>query len=319
MKLEPLALMMLLSLCLGFLLTRYISGKRNRQLTAKRLLAWADHRTTQLELVRLPEKDGENILALPERFKRMEFHRQVERWLSLIGQPGHAHTFWLIELAISVAPLLLTLILPIDFLVALLSGAFLAVIPAVLLYFKASQVRRKFIEQLPNAIDLMASVLRSGHSVPQSVKTVGEEVPEPCGSEFKEVLQRMNVGQPLAQALSYTAVKFHSYEVDLIRRAIAIHAEVGGSLADLIDKTNQTLKGRLKLASQVKTLTAQSRLSAIIVGILPIVLALALNAMRAGYLDPLVETKLGRTLLMVAIILEVVGVIVMKRLSTVRV
>ncbi|PWT96728.1 MAG: hypothetical protein C5B53_09065 [Candidatus Melainabacteria bacterium] len=319
MKLEALTLMALISLCLGYLLTRYISSKRNRRLTAKRLLAWADHANAQVELVRLPKTDTAGMLAIPERFKRMAFHQEVERWLSLIGLPGRSPSFWLIEMLLLAAPLALTLLWPIDFFLALLAGAVLAALLAGVLFFKASQVRRKFVEQLPNAIDLMASVLRSGHSVPQAVKTVGEEVPEPCGGEFKEVLQRMNVGQPLAQALCYTAVKFHSYEVDLIRRAIAIHAEVGGSLADLIDKTNQTLKGRLKLASQVKTLTAQSRLSALIVGILPIVLALTLNTIRVGYLNPLIETNLGRTLLMVAIFLEVVGVIVMKKLSTVRV
>jgi tight adherence protein B len=319
MKVEALVLMALISGCLGYILTRYISARRNRRLTAKRLLAFADHRLAQVELVRLPGKDNAGILALPERFTLMPLNQEVERWLSLVGMPGRSQSFWLMEILILAGPLALALLLPIDFFVALLIGVILASLPAVALYLKASQARRKFVQQLPNAIDLMASVLRSGHSVPQAVKTVSEEVPEPCGGEFREVLQRMNVGQPLSHALCYTALKFQSYEVDLIRRAIAIHAEVGGSLADLIDKTNQTLKGRLKLADQVKTLTAQSRLSALIVGILPIVLALALNTMRAGYLNPLIETQLGRTLLMVAIFLEILGVIIMKRLSTVRV
>ena len=81
MKVEALVLMALISGCLGYILTRYISARRNRRLTAKRLLAFADHRLAQVELVRLPGKDNAGILALPERFTLMPLNQEVERWL----------------------------------------------------------------------------------------------------------------------------------------------------------------------------------------------------------------------------------------------
>jgi len=279
-------------------------------------LAWADNQQRQVDLVRLPDKE---VSGLPDQLKRLAPLQGVERWLLLVGLPERTRLFWLIVGFLLFMPLVLSLIWPVNFYFALITGAILALVLPLVLYLKANRIRMRFVEQLPNAIDLMASVLRSGHSVPQAVKTVSDELPEPCGAEFKEVLQRMNVGQPLAQALSYSAVKFRSYELDLIRRAIAIQAEIGGSLADLIDKTNQTLKGRLKLASHVKTLTAQSRLSALIVGILPLALAVVLDFINPGYLNPLIKTEFGKTLLTVAIALEVVGVIIMKRLSGVKV
>jgi tight adherence protein B len=195
----------------------------------------------------------------------------------------------------------------------------LSAIPILVLLVKKAGRRKKFIEQLPDAIDLMISVLRSGHSIPQGVKAVGQEVPAPCGPEFMEVLQRMNLGLQLPDALSYSCSKFSCHELDLLRRAFAIQSEVGGSLAELLEKTNTTLRQRLKLVKQVAVLTAQSRLTMVVVGALPIVMAIALNAMNPRYLLPLMESELGKTLIAAAVALEIVGLVIMKKLATVKV
>jgi tight adherence protein B len=116
-----------------------------------------------------------------------------------------------------------------------------------------------------------------------------------------------------------SAKRFQSYELDLMRKAVAIQNEVGGSLAELLDKTNHTLRERLKQAKQLKVITAQSRLSAGIVGLLPIVLAIGLNIMSPGYLNMLVEDPMGRLLLCASIFLELLGVYVMKKMSTMKI
>lgn len=185
--------------------------------------------------------------------------------------------------------------------------------------FKRAKLKRQFTEQLPDAIDMMISVLRSGHSVPQAVRIVGAEMANPCGAEFSEVLQRMNLGQPLAEALAYSVDKFDSYELDLIRRAVAIQAEVGGSLAELLGRTNQSLRQRIKLVRHVRVLTAQSRLTAIIVGVMPFILAVALEFLNPGYLRPLFETEQGKLFIFVAIILQFTGLMLMRKLSTVKI
>ena len=136
---------------------------------------------------------------------------------------------------------------------------------------------------------------------------------------MEEVVHRMNLGQPLAQALTYSAERYKSYELDLVRRAVAIQSEVGGSLAELLDKTNQTLRRRLKLVRQVRVLTAQARLTALIVGLLPFALAAALQYVSPGYLDPLFDTSIGEALLAAVLILQALGIGVMAKLSTVKV
>jgi tight adherence protein B len=216
-------------------------------------------------------------------------------------------------------PLAAAATLELNLLAGFFCGILLSAIPILVLLVKKAGRRKKFIEQLPDAIDLMISVLRSGHSIPQGVKAVGQEVPAPCGPEFMEVLQRMNLGLQLPDALSYSCSKFSCHELDLLRRAFAIQSEVGGSLAELLEKTNTTLRQRLKLVKQVAVLTAQSRLTMVVVGALPIVMAIALNAMNPRYLLPLMESELGKTLIAAAVALEIVGLVIMKKLATVKV
>lgn len=263
--------------------------------------------------------------------KRLEKYFSVERTLQktvfakidlLIEQSGSSTTKQNLGLMIAclfLLPVVVTSALAFDPLFGMLAGTVLASFPICILFWKRSQLRKKFVTQLPDAIDLMVSVLRSGHSIPQAVKTVGEELPEPLGKEFLEVQHRMNLGQPLSQALVYSCEKFASFELDLIRRAATIQSETGGSLAELLDKTNGTLRQRLKLVRQVTVLTAQSRMTGTIVSLLPFVMAVCLHYLSPGYLNPLLQTDFGKALLMGSLLLMVVGAFIMRRMSTVKV
>lgn len=202
---------------------------------------------------------------------------------------------------------------------AVIAALLLATVPFIVLIVQAQQTRTKLEMQLPNALDLMVSVLRSGHSVPQSIKAVANEMPMPCGREFGEILHRINLGQTLPDALSYSILRYKSFELDLLRRAFFIHADVGGSLAELLDKTNTTLRGRIKLKRHVQILTAPSKLTAIIVSLLPFVVAGGCFALAPDYLSPLLNTKIGNAFIVLGVVLQLVGMMFMRRLSTFKV
>jgi len=225
----------------------------------------------------------------------------------------------LISLGCALVPALCAYIGGLPELVCLAFALLFLTVPFICLIVIARTRRGQFIDQLPDAIDLMVSVLRSGHSVAQAVRSVGKESAQPLGQEFAHVLQRINLGQPFSEALNNTVIKYSSDELDLIRRAITIQAEVGGSLAELLDKTNLTLRQRLKLKRQVRVLTSQSRLTGIIVGLLPLVLAAALEFLSPGYLEPLVTSDLGRMLLALAVVLEIAGVVLINKMAEVKV
>jgi tight adherence protein B len=219
--------------------------------------------------------------------------------------------------ALSVVTVLVLLGVPL--MICMLVSAPISVVPFVVVVAVASNRRSKFIEQLPDALDLMISVLRSGLSVPQSIKAVAEEIPSPCGAEFAQVLHRMNLGQSLTDALVATSERYRLFELDLVRRAAAIQSEVGGSLADLFDKTNSTLRQRLRLKRQVRVLTAQSRLSGWIIAILPFVVMIGFQFLNPGYLTPLFTTNVGKVFLTLAIVLQVIGIGIITKMSRLEV
>ncbi|MDZ4836482.1 MAG: type II secretion system F family protein [Candidatus Melainabacteria bacterium] len=244
---------------------------------------------------------------------------RIELLINQSGVDMTVSTFVATATLLLIAPLILGLLFDWHMLACLVAGLVLAIAPVFLLLAKRSARRTKFVNQLPDAIDLMISILRSGHSIPQAVKTVGDESPSPCGDEFKEVIQRMNLGQPLAKALFYSCEKYQSVELDLLRRAVSIQSEVGGSLAELLDKTNSTLRQRLKLVRHVGVLTTQSKMTAVVVGLLPVFMAIGLQFLSPNYLTPLLDTQLGNILLLVAVVLQIFGIVLMRKMATVKV
>lgn len=306
------------SVCVGMFFTRQRVLQRRKQQLALRLAPWivkpeqSEHQPETL----IKEQAAHGIFgalapALTTRHLTLLFKQA--------GLHGSVSTFLGLTVFLLFVPPALATYFEFDLLISLAIGLLLSCLPWMVLIARRSMFRRKFTQQLPDAIDLMVSVLRSGHSIPQAVKTISQEIADPCGAEFKEVLQRMNLGQPLSHAITYSCEKLESDELDLIRRAIAIQSEVGGSLAELLDKTNSTLRQRLKLVQRVGILTAQSKLTAIIVGLLPVVLAIALQFISPGYLDPLVTSSIGKTLLAVAVVLELIGLMILKKMATVKV
>jgi tight adherence protein B len=257
---------------------------------------------------------GQNALVIPEKLEEW-----LRRRIELAGWNSQPADVLLgsICLLLGVGAIAYTFT-PLGFFSAAI-GIAASIVPVVCLNVQAARTKNKLEMQLPNALDLMVSVLRSGHSVPQSIKAVANEMPNPCGREFAEILHRVNLGQTLPDALTYTVARYQSFELDLLRRAFNIHADVGGSLAELLEKTNTTLRGRIKLKRHVQILTAPSKLTATIVSLLPFVVAGGCFAMAPDYLSPLLKTKIGNVFIGLGLMLQVMGLVIMRRMATFKV
>jgi tight adherence protein B len=302
----------------GVVMTRLRFKRKQRETIAQRLARLTRGATDESAPVTLLKSEA--LAALnPERPMEVPGLTELKALLREAAIEDQLAGFISLLAILLAAPILASLFFGFNPGAGIVAGIVFDAIAVVVLKGKAETLRAKFCEQLPDAIDLMVAVLRSGHSVSQSVKAVAQEIPSPCGQEFDAILHRMNLGQPLSESLFISTKRFRSYELDLMARAVAIQNEVGGSLAELLDKTNSTLRQRLKLARQLNVLTAQSRLSARIVGFMPIVLAIALNWLSPGYLQLLIQDKLGLALLWAAVLLQLIGIFVMRRMSTMRV
>jgi tight adherence protein B len=321
MKVEALLLLPLIPMIGGVVATRLWVKQREAGTIAQRLARWMPESglVQKTPHTVLKKKEWDAIAPSKQFLLNISGLELLRKLLIESGQEGDFPKVITLVIALLISPPLIAFALGFNILIAQLIAVILCLMTIAALKVKAEALRTKFCEQLPDAIDLMVAVLRSGHSISQAVQAVAQEIPDPCGEEHRSILHRMNLGQPLSQALVLSARRFQSYELDLLRRAVAIQSEVGGSLAELLDKTNSTLRQRLKLVRQLKVLTAQSRLSAQIVGALPIILAFVLNYLNPGYLQILIQDPLGRALLTTAIVLEIFGIFIMNRMSTMRI
>ena len=194
-----------------------------------------------------------------------------------------------------------------------------ALVPLAALNLLADRRQKLFLNQLPDALQLLASSLRAGYSLVQGLEAVANEIEDPMGRELRRAVLETRLGRDLEVALDETALRMQSPDFDWVVIAIRIQREVGGNLAELLNSVADTMVSRERLRREVSALTAEGRLSAVIVGALPVVVAMALYVMNPGYLEPLFATTVGKALVLGATILTCAGFVWMKKVITIDV
>jgi tight adherence protein B len=199
----------------------------------------------------------------------------------------------------------------------LLLGLLLAVTAAVVAYFvprvKADHRRQRFSEQLPETLQLLAGSLRAGYGLLQAIEMLGRESPEPTGSEFRRLVVEGRLGRDISHSLDAMARRIGSEDFGWVVQAIDIHREVGGDLAEVLDTVAATIRERNQVMRQVRTLTAEGRLSAYILTALPIVLAVALRLINPDYFH-LLTFGPGLVISAVAVALLAIGALWFRKL-----
>ena len=189
----------------------------------------------------------------------------------------------------------------------------LGVAPPAILQFLAGQRKKKFQSQLPDMLQLMAGSLRAGYSLLQGVEAVAQEIDEPMGGELRRVLAEARLGRVLEDALDEMAERLKSRDFAWAVMAIRIQREVGGNLAELLSTVAETMIARERLRREVRALTAEGRISAIILGLLPIGLGVVMYGMNRDYINVLLHDSFGQVLLIGAGLLAGVGFYWMKK------
>ncbi len=186
------------------------------------------------------------------------------------------------------------------------------------------QIRKQYryrllITQLPEALQLIASSLRSGFSILRAIEVVANEMPAPISQEFRWVLDEVNVGVSMERAFTHMVQRTASPDVKLMVTAIQIQAAVGGDLAEVLETTSAMIRERFQLTAEVAALTAEGRLSAVILGGLPIGLALFIHMLNPEYLRPLTTEPLGVGMMIGAASLMMFGMLIIKNMLNVDV
>jgi tight adherence protein B len=206
-----------------------------------------------------------------------------------------------------------------NFVLALVAVPIGTIAPFLFLSIKASRRQAKFDEQLPATLQLLAGALRAGHSLLQAVDTVVREADDPIAGEFQRVLTEARLGRPLEEALDGMAKRMRSVDFEWTVMAINLQRQVGGNLAEVLGTVSQTIRDRYTLKRQIRALSAEGRLSSLILTMLPLVLFVALLALNPVFLAPLYTTRIGLLLLGGAAVLMCIGVLWMRKLTEMKV
>lgn len=234
---------------------------------------------------------------------------QLER-ANLPLRPAEAIFFYFAGVAVV---FLLALVLSGSAFSALLVLVFVALVPPSVLSFLSSKRQKQFDSILPDTLQLLASTLRGGYSLMQGVEAVSQEVSEPVGRELRRVVTEARLGRPLEESMQAVAERMDSADFGWAVMAIRIQREVGGNLAELLVTVADTMTERERLRRDVNALTAEGRISAIVLGLMPFAIGLFIMGANPGYLDPLFDETVGKGLLVGAGLLMLGGFYWMKK------
>ncbi|MCL1599487.1 MAG: type II secretion system F family protein [Actinomycetia bacterium] len=178
----------------------------------------------------------------------------------------------------------------------------------------ASRQRKRFEGQLPDTLNLLSTSLRAGYSLLQAIEAVGEEAPEPTRREFGRAIAEIRLGRQMDDALSDIAERMASQDFDWTVLAINIQREVGGNLAEVLQTTAETMVQRNRLRREMKALTAEGRISAIVLSVMPILLFIAISVLNPGYLEPLLESTIGLIIIGGGLVFMGIGIVWMQKI-----
>lgn len=200
-----------------------------------------------------------------------------------------------------------------DAIVAPAAAAFAAAaIPVLHIHRRRAKRLARFEEQLPDALTMMARALQAGHPFNETIKMIGEEMTDPIGSEFRQVFNDINYGSSSKAAFMSLLTRVPSMSVNTLVIAILIQSESGGRLSEIVTKIAAVIRGRFKLSRKVRSLSAEGRLSAWILILLPFVLALVISVTTPSYLPSMLEEPAGRKMVGTSFVLIVLGIVWMR-------
>ena len=245
------------------------------------------------------------------------FLSSIERTLEQANAPIRAaEAFFFANAVVAISAILIFVTLR-SLVATLVTLAVGALAPAAWLKLRIVRRKRRFLAQLPDTLQLLAGSLRAGYSLMQGVETVAHEIRDPMGKELGIVLAETRLGRSLEDALEDAGQRMGSPDFDWAIMAINIQREVGGNLAELLSTVAETMIARGRLRREVKALTAEGRMTAIILGLLPLVIGMALYVLNPAYMQVMFNRSIGKIVLAGSTLWAVLGFFWMKKIITV--
>jgi tight adherence protein B len=200
-----------------------------------------------------------------------------------------------------------------------LAGIAAAILPLFWIILKRKKRLKRFGAQMPDAMELIARALRSGHSLASGFNLVSSEMADPISTEFTRVYEEQNLGIPLEEALQSMAERIPNLDLKFFATAVILQRQTGGDLAEILDKIGYLVRERFKIYGQVQALTGEGRLSGVVLLALPPVLFLAVYKLNPEYISVLFTDTLGKQMLAAAAVMQFLGALVIRKIINIKV
>ena len=306
----PILFITVSSAILIFLITiiifSFVSGDKNRVL--RRLQAISDYEENPKPQHPKKQQSGRKI-RVSKTFSEQLLSAGIRM------RPEEFLAFWLISAIAPAGLLLLAQAHPITvFFVALLGVA----IPPLLIIRARKKRVILFEKQLGDALLLMGNCLRSGMTFQQAMVNIAKDMPDPVSREFARTVKEIRLGNSMEEALNNMVRRLPSTDLMLMVSAVQIQRQAGGNLLDILENISITIKDRLKLRDDIRVMTSSGRISSIVIGMLPVVIAGALMLINPAYIQTFFETSMGTGMLIGAGVMEGLGFLFIKKIVTIK-
>ena len=277
----------------------------------------ADDKDMGLGDFRRQTAEATGILA--RAFGKLSFTAKFQRVLEQANLPWSAATTLVRLSAIAAGVLAVMLVFGMPVLAALGAAVGVFLLPILYLFRRRKKRLNRLIDQLPDVFELLSQALRAGHSLASGMQLVSKEMPDPAGTEFGRVFHEQNLGLKIEDALRNMADRVDVLDVRFFVTAVLIQRQTGGDLAEVLDKIGAVIRGRIKLFGTVKALTAEGRLSGYVLLALPPLVFCVMLQINREYAMMLLTDPVGKMLLTVAAVMQLMGWAMIKKIVNIKV
>jgi tight adherence protein B len=250
---------------------------------------------------------------------KMSFINSMDRLIIQANTKYNLGFFILLSITIGLVGYLAAAFFLMTPLISVLIAFLLAAMPYLYLMSLKNRRMEKFREQLPEGLDLIARSLRAGHAFTSGMKMVTTEFDDPLGTELEEALDEINFGVNVTDALKNLADRIDAEEAKFFVTAVVLQRETGGNLAEILESLAKLIRKKFEFQDKVKTLTAEGRVSALVLVMLPFVIGTAIHILNPTFLSPLFTEPIGHLLLGIGGVLMIIGILVIRKMIEIKV
>jgi tight adherence protein B len=302
-----------------FLATRGSEAKRRRlqQRLSDALLYTKHANDEEIQLAR--QELMSEIPGLSRVLMRMQLATRLRRMLDQADLHITVSRLLMLSLMAGMLAAVAVSVVSISKLLMVTAGLVAAALPFLRIAYKRKKRLNSFLEQLPDALELMSRALQAGHAFAESLHMISTEMPDPIATEFRKTYEEQNLGLSLKLALENLSERVPLLDLRLCVTAILIQRETGGNLAEILEKVSVTIRERFRILEDLNTLTTSSRMSAWILCGLPLFVALAVSIMNPDYMSVLWRDPRGHNLLYAAGFMQITGMLIIRKILKIKI